>query len=91
MKKLLIVLLLSGCGTVPADIDTITGTIYDREFPLTGAQGKTEEDQLRIDSAVVRGCSAGIFFWEDCQLHSERSRERYQELQQELSLGIHAR
>lgn len=47
---------------------------------LPGTQGKTEEDQTRIDRVIARGCSSGISTDKECNLHTKKSAERRKEL-----------
>lgn len=47
---------------------------------LPGAQGKTVEDQNRIDRTVARGCPGGLYSRPACDRHTESSAERRDEL-----------
>ena len=43
---------------------------------LPGAQGLTLEDQERIDDTVARGCAAGLYVREKCDVHTVASAAR---------------
>lgn len=47
---------------------------------LPGAQGKTAEDQRRIDQTMARGCGGGVFVAEACDRHTAASAARKREL-----------
>lgn len=67
-------LMAAACSTLqPANVDGVRRAI-GQELP--GAQGRTLEDQDRIDDTVARGCAAGIFPVELCNLHTKASADR---------------
>lgn len=47
---------------------------------IPGVQGKTIDDQRRIDRTVARSCSTGIMNNQQCDLHTKVSAERRAEL-----------
>jgi hypothetical protein len=47
---------------------------------LAGAQGKTAEDQNRIDRTMAPGCSIGLYTPAECDRHTKASAERRAEL-----------
>lgn len=75
---MMLVLILSGCSTSKpvsvSGLERVFGTA------LPGAQGKTLEDQRKIDLTVAGGCSARLYSKEQCNKHTERSVERRKEL-----------
>ena len=74
-----VALTLVACGTSTspsvAPLKEVVGT------DLPGAQGKTREDQGRIDSAMAGLCGAGVYKGSDlCALHTKASADRLREL-----------
>lgn len=61
----------------PVNVDGLRAVIGDS---LPGAQGRTRADQVAIDRTVARGCAAGIYVREKCNLHTETSATRLGEL-----------
>ncbi|WP_292463425.1 hypothetical protein [Mesorhizobium sp.] len=47
---------------------------------LAGAQGKTIEDQNRIDRTMAPGCAIGLYKPAECDRHTKASGERRAEL-----------
>ncbi len=47
---------------------------------LAGAQGKTAEDQNRIDRTMAPGCAIGLYKPAECDRHTKASAERRAEL-----------
>lgn len=69
---------LAACGASnPASVRGLDRAV-GQELP--GAQGRTLEDQDRIDDTVARGCASGVFRQADCARHSGASAERRREL-----------
>ncbi|WP_299297460.1 hypothetical protein [uncultured Tateyamaria sp.] len=63
-------------GLQPANVSGVDRAIGTK---LPGAQGLTITDQDRIDDTVARGCAAGIYSTELCDLHSAASASRRSE------------
>lgn len=77
----LVAVLLAGCGTsVPPAATKSLKSIVGTDLP--GAQGKTAQDQDRIDSAVAGLCATTIYQRDLCDIHTKRSAARFEELDQ---------
>lgn len=69
---------LAACGTsLKPDVATLSDIVGP---DLPGAQGKTLDDQERIDSAMSGLCSTGVIPREACGVHGQRSQARRDEL-----------
>ena len=81
-------LLISTLATVPAACSISGGApVNFRELgsvvaDLPGVQGKTVEDQRRIDRTVAKSCASGILGNGQCDLHTRASAGRRAELKQ---------
>lgn len=75
------VLPLAGCTStsLPASAVGSSRAIFSDALP--GTQGKTVADQNAIDSTMAGPCAVKIYTKAECQLHTQRSRARRQELQ----------
>ncbi|MER9662262.1 hypothetical protein [Mesorhizobium sp. M0159] len=73
-----IVLLLAGCGT--SGVNGVPALRLALGNSLTGAQGKTVEDQNRIDHTVAPGCAIGLYKPAECDRHTKASAARRAEL-----------
>lgn len=74
-KLFVVVVTLAGCQTLqPANVESLTRVVGE---DLPGAQGKTETDQRKIDSAVAGMCGADLYKRELCDKHTVASAERY--------------
>lgn len=69
---------LAACGPSLAPDVTTLSDIVGPDLP--GAQGKTVEDQDRIDSAMAGLCRTAVIPADACDLHGERSEARRAEL-----------
>ena len=75
------VLMAVSCGTSgPVSVDGVKPVLGDS---LPGAQGKTREDQIKIDRTVARACATGLFDRAKCDEHTTASAGRFAELRGE--------
>ena len=75
------VTVLAGCGTsgkAPVNFLQLSTVVE----PLTAAQGKTLEDQRKIDRTMAGACSSGVLGANQCDEHTKASAMRKQELKQ---------
>lgn len=76
-----LVIVLAACGTsgrAPVNFLELAPVVA----PLPGTQGKTADDQRRIDLTVANGCNTGILGSSQCDLQTRASRDRKAELKQ---------
>ena len=80
-KTILLVMLLAGCTTSPkAPVNY--AELGEVVKPLVGAQGKTAEDQNKIDLVMAASCGTKIINTSSCRTHTGKSHERLNELKQ---------
>ncbi|RWL21992.1 MAG: hypothetical protein EOR57_06050 [Mesorhizobium sp.] len=75
---LITALLLAGCGT--SGVSGVPALRSALGSSLAGAQGKTAEDQNRIDRTMAPGCAIGLYKPGECDRHTKASAERRAEL-----------
>ncbi|RWQ56581.1 MAG: hypothetical protein EOS82_03560 [Mesorhizobium sp.] len=71
-------LLLVGCGT--SGVSGVPALRLALGSSLAGAQGKTAEDQNRIDRTMAPGCAIGLYRPAECDRHTKASADRRGEL-----------
>ncbi|RWD33948.1 MAG: hypothetical protein EOS34_17450 [Mesorhizobium sp.] len=71
-------LTLAGCGT--SGVSGVPALRSALGSSLAGAQGKTIEDQNRIDRTMAPGCAIGFYKPDECDRHSKASAGRRTEL-----------
>ncbi len=75
------VLMAGSCMTSgPVNVDGLHRVVGDS---LPGAQGKTRDDQVKIDRTVARLCSAQIYTRAKCGAHTVASAARWGEISQD--------
>lgn len=74
------VLTVAGCSSTstPANVDGVKRTV--RLDGLATAQGKTVNDQAKIDGTIARGCATGLVTKASCRKHTDASDARLKEL-----------
>ncbi|RWC29858.1 MAG: hypothetical protein EOS70_23510 [Mesorhizobium sp.] len=71
-------LTLAGCGT--SGVSGVPALRSALGSSLAGAQGKTAEDQNRIDRTMAPGCAIGLYVRDECDRHTKASAARRAEL-----------
>ncbi|RVD13389.1 MAG: hypothetical protein EOS73_26245 [Mesorhizobium sp.] len=71
-------LLLAACGT--SGVNGVPALRLALGNGLAGAQGKTIEDQARIDHTVAPGCAIGLYTPAECDRQTKASAKRRAEL-----------
>jgi hypothetical protein len=75
---LTIALLAAGCGT--SNVSGVPSLRSALGNSLAGAQGKTVEDQNKIDRTMAPGCAIKFYTAAECDRHTKASTGRRAEL-----------